>query len=166
MEKAIFNIFFLSLLTFSLCGNIFTMWLLYYHNNIFIDIYYRGGDGMFGEFIKKLRIEKEISLRKFCRDLNIDASNWSKIERGVLSPPQDTDKLTQIAEYLNIKKGSDLYNELIDTAATAAGIIPQDLLSDKDTLNALPMFFKTVRSEKPSPEELENLIKKIRKNSK
>ena len=117
---------------------------------------------MFGEFIKSLRIEGDIGLREFCRRLSIDASNWSKVERGVLAPPQDKDKLDQIAEVLNIEKGADLYNELMDKASIDAGIIPKDILSDRETLNSLPMFFRTVRSEKPTPEELEKLIEKIR----
>lgn len=117
---------------------------------------------MFGTFIKTLRIEKDIGLRKFCRQLSIDASNWSKIERGILAPPQDEEKLNQIAQILNIEKESELFNELTDKAAIDAGIIPKDLLSDKETLNALPMFFRTVRNEKPTVEELEKLIEKIR----
>jgi transcriptional regulator with XRE-family HTH domain len=117
---------------------------------------------MFGEFVKSLRIKRDIGLREFCRRLSIDASNWSKVERGLLSPPQDKDKLDQIAGVLNVEKGSELYNELTDKASIAAGIIPKDILSDKETLNSLPMFFRTVRSEKPTPEELKKLIRKIR----
>jgi transcriptional regulator with XRE-family HTH domain len=117
---------------------------------------------MFGEFIKALRIEKDIGLREFCRRLSIDASNWSKVERGVLPPPQDDEKLGRIAAVLGIDKDSELYSDLKDKAAIAAGIIPKDILSDKETLNSLPMFFRTVRSEKPTPEELEELIRKIR----
>ena len=51
----------------------------------FIDA--KGGMVMFGDFIKEKRINKEITLREFCRQLELDASNWSKIERGVMSPP-------------------------------------------------------------------------------
>ena len=120
---------------------------------------------MFGEFIKSLRIKRDIGLREFCRRLSIDASNWSKVERGLLAPPQDKDKLDQIAQVLNVEKGSELYNELTDKASIAAGIIPKDILSDQETLNSLPMFFRTVRSEKPTPEELEKLIKTIRGDS-
>jgi transcriptional regulator with XRE-family HTH domain len=118
---------------------------------------------MFGEFIKALRLEREIGLREFCRSLNWDASNWSKIERGVLPPPQDSGKIDQIAEALGISKDSALYVELVDKAAIDAGIIPKDLLSNQETLNSLLMFFRTVRSEKPTPEELEKLIDKIRR---
>ena len=74
----------------------------------------------------------------------------------------DIDKLNQIADVLNIDEGSELYNELTDKASIAAGIIPKDILSDQETLNSLPMFFRTVRSEKPTPEELEKLIRKIK----
>lgn len=117
---------------------------------------------MFGEFIKSLRIERDIGLREFCRRLSIDASNWSKVERGILAPPQDSEKFDQIAEVLGINKNSQLYIELIDKASIDAGIIPKDILSDRETLNSLPMFFRTIRSEKPTPEELEKLIKRIR----
>ena len=118
---------------------------------------------MFGEFIKSLRIERDVGLREFCRRLSIDASNWSKIERGVMAPPQDEEKLDKIAEVLDIEKNSDLYIELKDNASIDAGIIPKDLLSDQETLNSLPMFFRTVRSEKPTAEELEKLIERIRR---
>jgi len=117
---------------------------------------------MFGTFIKTLRIERDIGLREFCRQLSYDASNWSKIERGVLAPPQDEEKLSQIAKILNIQNDPELMGELKDKAAIAAGIIPKDLLSDQETLNALPMFFRTVRNEKPTAEELEKLIERIR----
>lgn len=117
---------------------------------------------MFGEFVKALRIERDIGLREFCRRLSIDASNWSKIERGVLAPPQDDEKLDQIAEILGISQDSALFTELKDKAAIQAGVIPRDMLSDEETLKSLPMFFRTIRSEKPTPEELEKLIGKIR----
>jgi hypothetical protein len=79
-----------------------------------------------------------------------------------LPPPQGDEKLDQIAEVLGIKKTSGLYNELKNKAAIDAGIIPKNLLSDQETLNALPMLFMTVRSEKPTAEEIEKLIEKIK----
>jgi transcriptional regulator with XRE-family HTH domain len=120
---------------------------------------------MFGEFIKEERLEKGIGLREFCRRLEIDASNWSKVERGVLPPPQDEKKLKEIANVLGIYHDSEKWQELMDKANIDSGIIPRDLLSDAEVLNALPMFFRTVRSEKPTPEELDRLINKIREES-
>jgi ribosome-binding protein aMBF1 (putative translation factor) len=43
---------------------------------------------MFGEFIKERRVAKGISLREFCKRMETDASNWSKVERGLLAPPR------------------------------------------------------------------------------
>jgi transcriptional regulator with XRE-family HTH domain len=118
---------------------------------------------MFGEFVKERRIEKGVSLREFCKRIEIDASNWSKVERGMLAPPQDEEKLKKIARALGIKFGSALWEEMKDKANIDAGIIPEDILSDEEVLNSLPMFFRTIRSEKPTPEELDKLINIIRK---
>jgi transcriptional regulator with XRE-family HTH domain len=118
---------------------------------------------MFGEFIKKRRLDKGLGLREFCKQIEIDASNWSKVERGVLSPPQDEEKLRNIAQALGIKFQSEEWKEMQDLANIDAGIIPTDILSDKQVLEALPMFFRTIRSEKPTPEELDKLINIIRK---
>jgi len=118
---------------------------------------------MFGEFIKERRINKSISLREFCKRVEIDASNWSKVERGLLAPPQDEERLRKIARALDIKFGSALWKEMKDKANIDAGIIPNDILSDEKVLNSLPMFFRTIRSEKPTPEELDKLINMLRK---
>jgi len=117
---------------------------------------------MFGEFIKERRIAKSISLREFCKRLEIDASNWSKIERGLLAPPQDQERLKGIAQVLGIKFGSALWKDMKDKANIDAGIIPEDILSDEKVLNSLPMFFRTIRSEKPTPEDLDKLIDMIK----
>jgi len=117
---------------------------------------------MFGEFIKERRIAKGISLREFCKRMEIDASNWSKVERGLLAPPQDEKKLRNMARALDIKFGSALWEEMKDKANIDAGIIPEDILSDEKVLNLLPIFFRTIRSEKPTPEDLDKLIGVIR----
>jgi len=91
-----------------------------------------------------------------------DASNWSKIERGKLSPPQDGQKLEKIAQILGIEKGSEEWDTLTDTAPIDAGRIPNYLMSDTDVINTLPVFFRTIGSVKPTPEELAKLIEKIR----
>jgi transcriptional regulator with XRE-family HTH domain len=118
---------------------------------------------MFGEFIKNRRIDKGLGLREFCKQIEMDASNWSKVERGVLSPPQDEEKLRNIANALGIRFRSKEWKEMKDLANNDAGIIPADFLSDKKVLDSLPMFFRTIRSEKPTPEELDKLINIIRK---
>jgi transcriptional regulator with XRE-family HTH domain len=118
---------------------------------------------MFGEFIKQKRLEKRLSLRAFCRLLHEDASNWSKVERGKLSPPKDEQKLGEIACILDIEKDSTDWNTLIDAAFVEAGKIPQYLMSDKEVIQELPVFFRTIGSIKPTRKELRALIEKIRK---
>ena len=117
---------------------------------------------MFGEFIKERRIAKGISLREFCKRVEMDASNWSKVERGRLAPPQDEEKLRKIARMLDMKIGSPVWKEMKDKANIDAGIIPEDILSDEKVLNSLPIFFRTIRSEKPTPEDLDKLIDMIK----
>ena len=41
----------------------------------------------FGKTLKKLRTVKGLSLRQVCKKTGYDPSNWSKIERGLISPP-------------------------------------------------------------------------------
>ncbi len=118
---------------------------------------------MFGKFIKEKRLSKGLGLREFCKIIEVDASNWSKVERGVLAPPQAEEKLRKIAMVLDIEFESALWREMKDKASIAAGIIPQDILSDTKVLNSLPMFFRTLRSEKPTPEELDRLIQMMKK---
>jgi transcriptional regulator with XRE-family HTH domain len=118
----------------------------------------------FGEFIKEKRNKAGLSLREFCRLLDEDASNWSKVERGILSPPQDENKLKKIAKTVNIKVGSDQWKTLTDYANVDAGKIPDYLMSDKEVLDALPVFFRTIGSVKPTQEELAKLIETIKRS--
>jgi transcriptional regulator with XRE-family HTH domain len=120
---------------------------------------------VFGEFVKERRIKKGISLREFCKLLEVDASNWSKVERNLLGPPQDEKKLIRIAQLLGIEVGSSTWTEMEDLASIGAGIIPEDIRSDERVLKSLPMFFRTLRSDKPSSKELDKLIEMVRKGS-
>lgn len=117
---------------------------------------------MFGEFVKIKRLEKELSLREFCRQLSEDASNWSKVERQLVAPPKDETKLKKIAGILGIEQGSPDWDTLYDLANVDGGKIPDYIMSDKEVLQALPIFFRTIGSVKPTTEELEELIKNLK----
>lgn len=116
----------------------------------------------FGEFIKQLRLQNRITLREFCRLAGIDPSNWSKIERGMLPPPKSKMLLEEIAKILKVKKNSDAWYTLMDLAAITH--IPKELLSNQSIVEKLPVFFRTLRGQKPTEEELENLIKLIKES--
>ena len=113
----------------------------------------------FANFIREKRIIAGLTLREFCRLMDIDASNWSKIERGLSTPPQSKNVLDIIASTLKIEEGSQDYKEMFDLAALSA--IPDGLI-ESEILEQLPVFFRTVRGEKPSEAELSQLVKKIK----
>jgi len=118
---------------------------------------------MFGEFIKKLRSEMRLGLREFCIAADCDPSNWSKVERGILSPPQDEDTLNRVAVILKLADNSKEKELLFDYAAIDAGKIPQYVLEDAELVKRLPVFFRTATGKKPAPEELERLAEILRK---
>ncbi len=119
---------------------------------------------MFGDFVKERRLSKNLSLREFARRIGDDPSNWSKVERGLLSPPTDAEKLGGIAHLLGIEKGSDEWERLEDLASVDSASIPAYIMENPEALAALPAFFRTVGSVKPSREEIEALLKRLKEN--
>jgi len=116
----------------------------------------------FGKVLKDLRIKKGLTLREACRLTNYDPSNWSKIERGRISPPSDEKTLRKWARILGLSKNKKKNQEFIDEANVAQGIIPQDILSQDNVVEYLPAFFRTLRNRKPTKEEIDRLIELIR----
>ena len=119
-------------------------------------------NGGFGSFFKAKRSEQGVTLRQFASIHNLDPGNLSKMERGLLPPPQNTEKLEDYAKHLGIQKGSDDWYEFFDLAATGTGRIPDEILSDGEVMSQLPLLFRTFRGQKVSPEKLDKLIKKIK----
>lgn len=116
----------------------------------------------FGTFIKEARIRAGLTLREFCRTMNVDPGNWSKIERDLLPPPKSQRVLREIALTLKIAENSDSWHEIFDRASIS--FIPKDLLDDQSVVEKLPVFFRTLRGDKPARNELEALIRKIKQS--
>jgi transcriptional regulator with XRE-family HTH domain len=123
-----------------------------------------GENRTFGEFFKFLRKKNKITLREFCLKASADPANISRLERGAMPPPQDTDILERYAKELDIKNGSDDWYTFFDLAAADCGIIPKDIMSDSEAVRMLPTFFRTLRGQKPTEEEMKNLAEKIKKS--
>jgi transcriptional regulator with XRE-family HTH domain len=121
------------------------------------------GARVFGEFFKNKRIALGYTLRRFCEACGLDAGNLSRMERGILPPPQKREKLEEYAKCLKIKEGSDDWYQFFDLANAASGTIPEDVMKDADLVQKLPVFFRTIRGQKLTPEQLQELIDKIRK---
>lgn len=118
----------------------------------------------FGEFVRELRTRKRFKLREFCEQFGHDASNWSKLERGDLPPSENPDTLKEYAKQLGLKQGSDDWYRFFDLAAQEKGKIPADILANKNLASALPIFFRTIRGQKPTEEEMDRLIEIIKRS--
>lgn len=116
----------------------------------------------FGTFVKEARIKAGLTLRGFCKIMTIDPGNWSKIERGILPPPKSKRVLREIAKKLNFPENSDDWHALFDLASIS--FIPTELLDDQTVVDNLPVFFRTLRGEKPAEKELLSLIEKLRRS--
>jgi transcriptional regulator with XRE-family HTH domain len=117
----------------------------------------------FGEFFKAMRAKGGLSLREFCLQNNYDPGNISRLERGLLPPPESQEKLEAYAMSLKIKRGSDDWLTLFDLAAAERGRIPADLLNDDQLVQQLPVLFRTIRGQKVDDEDLDDLIARIRR---
>jgi transcriptional regulator with XRE-family HTH domain len=117
----------------------------------------------FGGLFKERRIALGVTLREFCRRNGLDPGNISRLERGLLPPPQGRETLEHYAELLKLKKGSDGWYNFFDLAAAENGRIPPEILEDKEVLEKLPILFRTLRGQKVPDEQLDELVRKLRK---
>lgn len=117
----------------------------------------------FGDFFKAKRIALGVTLRQFCLEGGLDAGNLSRLERGMIPPPRSREKLEDYAKLLHLKQDSDDWMTFFDLAAAEAGRIPQDLLNDEEVLEKLPILFRTLRGQKVSEEQLDDLVKKLKR---
>ena len=117
----------------------------------------------FGEFFKQKRTSLKKTLRQFCAGNKLDPGNISKLERGLMPPPQGSDKLEEYASYLHIKKGTDDWYKFFDLAHISSGRIPEELLNNAKVVTSLPILFRTLSGKKISKKKLDALVELIRK---
>jgi transcriptional regulator with XRE-family HTH domain len=117
----------------------------------------------FGQFFRQRRVALKKTLRQFCREHKLDAGNISRLERGQLPPPQGRELLESYARLLRLKAGSDEWYTFFDLAAAETGRIPSELLEDEKVLDKLPILFRTLRGQRVPDEQLEELVRAIRK---
>ncbi len=117
---------------------------------------------VFGEFFKVRRQALGLTLRVFCLKHKLDPGNMSRLERGLLPPPQHRDRLKEYARYLDLKKGSDDWYTFFDLAAVSKGRIPSELMEDEKVVAKLPLIFRTLRGKRFTNGRLDGLVRKIR----
>jgi len=116
----------------------------------------------FGSYFEQLRQEQGLTLRMFCKKASCDPANISRMERGLIPPPKGRGILGKYALALNLVEGSDEWYQFFDLAAADQGIVPQDIMEDAELVKVLPVFFRTLRGQKPTKAEMDKLAIKIR----
>lgn len=115
----------------------------------------------FGEFFRQKRVDLGFTLRSFCERYSYDPGNISRLERNILSPSIDRQKLAGYATALKIPRDSEEWTTFFDLAHAAKGKIPEDLLKSPHILSILPAFYRTARGGKLNKEKIKQLIKLI-----
>jgi transcriptional regulator with XRE-family HTH domain len=124
----------------------------------------QGATGVrFGSYFRALRTRKRLGLRAFCRLAAADPANVSRLESGLLPPPAEP-VLRRYAEALGVIHGSEDWYTLVDLAAADRGIVPKDILEDAELAARLPLFFRTLRGDRPSSADLQALAAELKRN--
>jgi transcriptional regulator with XRE-family HTH domain len=117
----------------------------------------------FGELFKSLRVQSGQTLRRFCQSHGFDPGNVSKLERGLLPPPQSPDKLGEYALALGLSAESRELAEFVDLGLACSGQIPADVMRDEELVARLPALLRTVSGKKLSSKQLDEFIETIRR---
>ena len=110
----------------------------------------------FGDFFRSKRIALGLTLRTFCERFGYDPGNISRLERNILPPTLDDEKLTGYATALQIKLDSEDWVLFHDLAYAAKSSIPKDIR--KQNIDFLPAFFRTIRNKKMDKQKFQELI--------
>lgn len=117
----------------------------------------------FGDFFSAKRKELGKTLREFCRENGFDAGNISRLERGLMTPPQSKEKREQYATALGIKIGSDGWLEFCDLAKISAGKIPDGIVEDKELMAEIPILFRSIQKGGIEKERVKALLDALKK---
>jgi transcriptional regulator with XRE-family HTH domain len=116
----------------------------------------------FGEFVKSTRLENGITAREASQAAEILPSNFSKLEHGVLNPPQDPEKQKQLANAIGISPESEKEVQFFDLAAKANASMPVDLADIISRDEALPLLLRTIGNKRLGKAEIERLVEIVR----
>ena len=112
----------------------------------------------FGDILTDLRVNAGFSLRAFCKEMGLDAGNWSRIEREVAKPP------TEEAFYTNLQKildFDDRAKSCLMAKARAIRIVPKEL-QDSELMEHMPAMLRKASGEQLGRDEAEKIVEWIR----
>jgi transcriptional regulator with XRE-family HTH domain len=100
----------------------------------------------FGVLFRARRKALGLSQSEFCRRNGFDKGNISRLERGLVPPPQDQQLLECYAKALKLESGTGEWERFFDLAAVATGRVPADLLEDQRAMRELPRLLRKARA--------------------
>ncbi len=92
----------------------------------------------FGAFFRASRKALGLTLSEFCRQNGFDKGNISRLERGLVPPPQSQELLESYAKALKLESETVSSDRFFELAAAETGRIPADLLENQRTMQKLP----------------------------
>ena len=84
----------------------------------------------FGALFRNSRKALGLTLSEFCRRNGFDKGNISRLERGLVPPPQSRPVLETYAQALKLESGTVAWERFFELAAVETGRIPDDVLED------------------------------------
>ena len=116
----------------------------------------------FSNFFFNRRVSLGYTLRKFCRNKGYDVGYISRIENGLIEPPSSPRKLKALATALELDPETSKWVVFFDLASACKGRIPQDLTKNSVIINLLPAFYRTLRKEQITQQDINKLITLIK----
>jgi transcriptional regulator with XRE-family HTH domain len=112
----------------------------------------------FGEFFRSKRLDLGLTLRDFSLRYGYDPGNISRLERNILSPTLDEEKLKGYAKALQLKRESPEWVTFFDLAHVAKGTIPKDIRENENIATFLPAFYRSARGKRLTKTDVEKII--------
>jgi len=112
----------------------------------------------FGQIVKSNRIRMRLTLRECARELGVDCSNFSKVERGISQAPVSEATLNRWADFFGLQ--GDERQEFMDAASISRNEFPPDISKDENLLAVMPQFLRVARNT--PPEWFDALVASIR----
>jgi transcriptional regulator with XRE-family HTH domain len=113
----------------------------------------------FGEILKGHRLKAGFGLRRFAEMVGMPAPNLSAIEHGRRNPPDDPQKLREIAVFLGLGEGSREWADYFN-AASRHGTLPADVRHMAGR-KMIPVLLRTIDNRQLDDDAIEALIANI-----
>ena len=113
----------------------------------------------FGAFIKERRLKIGRTARDIAAESGIKPSNLSRMEHGLLKPPQGM-RLRDLAAALDLDAPKEVFAKFCDLAAETAeaGVIPLDIREIISDNEAAPLLLRSIGGHKLTQKDINAIV--------